>query len=98
MRDVNRRTARGIVEKIVMVLIPMLAGCGGPELPPSHAVRLEGDYSQARSAEIDSFEAYLEMEEALFTELDRNRPWCDTAGAALPIRGRGNPTGIAVSS
>ena len=54
----------------LLVLLPLIVACGGPELPPSHAVLLENDYALSRSAEIETFDDYLQMEGELFQELE----------------------------
>ena len=54
----------------LVLFLTLLAGCGGPDVPISHSVVLKSEYSEARSDEIDSFAAYMAMEEELFEELE----------------------------
>jgi alpha-beta hydrolase superfamily lysophospholipase len=49
----------------------MLSGCGGPELTRWHTVDLTEEFGTERIDEIDSFDAYLELEDKLFAQLDR---------------------------
>ena len=52
------------------MLVTFLAGCNNGELSSSLTQPLEGEFSVGDSADVDSFEKYLELEEALFAELD----------------------------
>ena len=55
----------------LLVSTLLLAGCGGSELPPSHAVNLNTEFSLQRASGIDSFEDYLKLEEQVFLQLDQ---------------------------
>ncbi|MFB3078031.1 MAG: alpha/beta hydrolase, partial [Lysobacterales bacterium] len=49
----------------------MLSGCGGPELARWHTVELTQEFRADRVDEVDSFDSYLELEDKLFAQLDR---------------------------
>ena len=49
----------------------LLAACGGAELPPSHSVQLTEEFSLQRGAEIDRFQKYLQLEQRLFKQQDK---------------------------
>jgi alpha-beta hydrolase superfamily lysophospholipase len=55
---------------VLVCLLLCLAGCDGPQLMPWHTERLESEFSLEESADVDTFEDYLALEEALFAELD----------------------------
>ena len=76
----------------LLILLPFLVACGGPELPLSHTVKLEKDYALARSSEIESFADYLQMEDDLFRELDERVISANPTGAdqALQRYSRGS--------
>ncbi len=48
-----------------------LTGCDRPELMPWHEEVLESEFSIDDTREIDSFEDYLALEDAVFTEMDQ---------------------------
>ena len=48
----------------------LLVGCGGSELETWHTLELTEEFSADKIEEIDSFDAYLALEERLFTQLD----------------------------
>jgi alpha-beta hydrolase superfamily lysophospholipase len=54
-----------------ILTVVLLSGCGGAELEPWHTVELTEEFSADKSNEIDSFDAYLALEERLFAQLDR---------------------------
>jgi alpha-beta hydrolase superfamily lysophospholipase len=54
-----------------ILIVVLLSGCGGAELEPWHTVELTEEFSADKSNEIDSFDAYLALEERLFAQLDR---------------------------
>jgi alpha-beta hydrolase superfamily lysophospholipase len=47
-----------------------LGGCGGPKLSPWHTAQLTSEFSADSSTGIDSFEAYLQLEDTVFSQLD----------------------------
>jgi alpha-beta hydrolase superfamily lysophospholipase len=55
----------------LLTLLYLLAGCSGSDLPPSHSVQLTEEFSLQRGSEIDSFQKYLQLEQQLFTQLDK---------------------------
>ena len=54
-----------------VIALLLLSGCGGPELARWHTVDLTEEFGTDRLDEIDSFDAYLELEDKLFAQLDR---------------------------
>ncbi len=47
-----------------------LSGCDSPELMPWHTERLQHEFTLEQADDVDSFEDYLKLEDALFAELD----------------------------
>ena len=64
----------------ILCAVLCLTGCDRPELMPWHEELLESEFSAEDAREIDSFEEYLALEEAVFTELDQ-RFYTDTGTA-----------------
>ncbi|MEM9255748.1 MAG: alpha/beta hydrolase [Pseudomonadota bacterium] len=60
------RTARCLL--LPMILLA-LAGCADSELPPELTIHLDEEFSW-RDKTVDSFDAYLQLEDRLFEELD----------------------------
>jgi alpha-beta hydrolase superfamily lysophospholipase len=56
---------------LLLISTLLLAGCGGSELPPSHAIDLDTEFSMERASDIDNFEDYLQVEENVFLQLDK---------------------------
>ena len=54
-----------------LVAVLFLGGCGGPELSPWHTVQLTSEFSADSTDGVDSFEDYLRLEDAVFTQLDQ---------------------------
>lgn len=71
----RNRTDRGRpgIPRAILALLTLLClgGCGGPELSPWHTAQLTSEFSAERTTDIDSFEDYLRLEDAVFTQLDR---------------------------
>ncbi|MEE4143415.1 MAG: hypothetical protein V2I26_01325, partial [Halieaceae bacterium] len=60
----------GKILLLLAMLVPGLSGCSSRDLPLSHTVALTEEFSAERAADIDSFEAYLQLEDRLFAQLD----------------------------
>ncbi len=58
----------GIVLTLIGVYVTYLER--RPDLEPWHKATLDADFSAARRTDVDSFDAYLQLEEALFKQLD----------------------------
>ena len=52
-------------------LVLGLSACSDSALPPSHTVKLGEEFSAARAVSVDSFPAYLQLEDRLFAQLDK---------------------------
>ena len=52
------------------ILLLCLSGCNNPELSTSLTQQLKSEFSIRKTPHIDSFGKYLELEDALFAELD----------------------------
>lgn len=51
-------------------MLSCLTGCDSPQLMPWHTERLENEFTLEKSANVDTFEDYLALEEVLFSELE----------------------------
>lgn len=56
---------------VALAALLCLGGCGGPKLSPWHTVQLTSEFSVDHTPDIDSFEDYLRLEDAVFTQLDQ---------------------------
>lgn len=54
----------------ILLALPLLSGCDNSDLRPWHTEILQSEYSADTAAGIDSLEAYMQLEDAVFTELD----------------------------
>lgn len=61
--------ARSALLALFCVLL-CLTGCNGPELMPWHTEHLETEFTLERADDIDSLEDYLQLESAVFEELE----------------------------
>ena len=55
---------------LMITVVLLLNGCGGPELERWHTVDLTEEFEANRVDEINSFDSYLKLEERLFAQLD----------------------------
>jgi len=62
----------GAGRAIVALLLPLCLGaCGGPELSSWHEVQLDSEFSASQTKGIETFQDYLLLEDAVFTQLDQ---------------------------
>ena len=54
---------------LVLMTLP-LPGCGGAALKPWHTEKLDEEFTQDNSEDVQSFEEYLQLENRLFKQLD----------------------------
>lgn len=54
----------------MVVLLASVQGCGAGKLQPWHEARLSSEWTADRADEIRTFDGYLELEDALFLELE----------------------------
>lgn len=55
----------------LLLTLACLSACGGSELMPWHKKILTKEYGKPDAGEVDSFNAYLQLEQRLFAELQR---------------------------
>ncbi len=60
-----------LLGQALLLVIPLLAGCGRSGLEPWHTVELKQEFTADRADEITTLDDYLALEERLFEELDR---------------------------
>ena len=68
---------------LLLISTLLLAGCGGSELPPSHAIDLDTEFSMERASDIDNFEDDEEDEDWAPTNHGAGCYYC-TACPTLP--------------
>ncbi len=54
---------------IALVVVYLKSAASGPDLKPWHNVELDGDFTAADAGQVASLDAYLDLEERLFQEL-----------------------------
>jgi hypothetical protein len=62
------------------VLLVLVQGCSSQHLERWHSTSLTEEYRAARSDEVRDFDAYLRLEDRLFTQLEREVYAADTPG------------------
>ncbi len=82
-----------LLGRALLLVIPLLAGCGRSDLEPWHTVKLEQEFTADRANEITTLDDYLALEERLFEELDRRIYARATAGPENALL-RYSPGGI----
>lgn len=63
----------GAAARLILIayLMLCLGGCDAPELMPWHTLILESEYGKDTAEDVRSFEDYLTLEDAVFSELDQ---------------------------